>query len=344
MTTPSMTESSASADLDALRTRRIAVIGYGNQGQAHALNLRDSGCTVRIGARPGGRGRTAAEADGFTVQPIDDAAGWADLIAILLPDQVHRSVYERSVAPHLQPGNVLLVAHGFSLQYGQIVPPSTVDVILVAPVGPGSMLRRLFLAGSGIPALVGVGQDASGQAACLAHAYADALGCTRVGVQSTTVAEETETDLFGEQAVLCGGIPALMLAGYDTLVEAGYQPELAYYECIHQVKLIVDLIYERGIAGMRAAISDTARYGAYLAAPRVVDRHVRDQMAAVLDDIRTGTFARRWIAEGDSGSPALQQAQAEEGRLPVELLGARLRARMALGTDDPGEPPDSAPA
>ncbi|MGH2441701.1 MAG: ketol-acid reductoisomerase [Chloroflexota bacterium] len=320
--------SESDVDADLIRQRRIAIIGYGNQGRAHALNLRDSGCEIRAGARPGGAGWERAVQDGIDVQSIEQVAAWADLVSILVPDQYHREVFTHRIAPSLQIGDLLLVAHGFSILYGEIRPPNGVDVALVAPVGPGEMLRTLFLQGSGIPAVLAVHQDSSGLAGEIALSYAGALGCARVGVQRSTFAEETVTDLFGEQAILCGGLPALALAGFDTLVDAGYQPELAYLECIHQLKLIVDLIYARGIPGMRDAISDTARFGAYRAAPTVVDDHVRQSLQSVLKRIQDGTFAREWIAEARSGAPAMHEQQARERQSQAERIGAGLRGLM----------------
>jgi ketol-acid reductoisomerase len=323
------------ADLALIRSRRIAVIGYGNQGRAHALNLRDSGCEVRIGSRPASPNREQAAADGFTVEDVEAACAWAEVISLLLPDQHHRSAFETHIRPALRPGDLLLVAHGFSLLYGELEPPPDVDVALLAPVGPGALLRELFLAGSGIPALLAVWQNVTGGAAETALAYGAALGCARIGIQETTVREETETDLFGEQAVLCGGVPALMVAGFETLVEAGYLPDIAYYECIYQLKLIVDLIYERGIAGMREAISETASYGAFLAAPRLVDAHVGERLRGVLQDIQTGEFARRWIAEAAAGAPNLRRLEAEERAGLEEQVGRRLRARASGPNSEP---------
>lgn len=312
-------------DLDVIRSRRIAIVGYGNQGRAQALNLRDSGCDVRVAARPGGHSGVAATRDGFPTASLSEVVAESNVISLLLPDQVHRDVFVRSIGPHLRPESLLLVAHGFSVHYGQVQAPPNVDVALVAPVGPGTMVRRLFLEGGGVPGLFAVHQDASGQAEQIALSYAAALGCARIGVQRTTFAEETETDLFGEQAVLCGGLPALMVAGFDTLVNAGYQPELAYFECVHQVKLIVDLIYDQGIAGMRTAISDTARYGSYLAGPAIVDDHVRASLLEVLAFIQDGSFAKKWIAETEKGMQDLRRMKADERGELVEQVGSRLR-------------------
>jgi len=318
------------ADVDGalVRQRRIAVLGFGSQGKAQAENLRDSGCEVRVGLRQGSSSRPRAEAEGFPVGSVSEVSAWGDVICLLLPDHVHRDVFQTDIRPHLAAGNCLLVAHGFSLTFGLIAPPDDVDVTLVAPVGPGAMLRRMYLRDFGIPAVVAVGQDATGRAQALALSYAHALGCTRVGVQLTTIQEETETDLFGEQAVLCGGLTALIKAGFDTLVEAGYQPELAYFECLHQIKLIVDLIYENGLSGMHAAISETAELGDYLTGPRVIDSRVRATMREVLEDIRNGTFARRFLEEAAAGSPTLTTERARERASLVEQVGAQLRARM----------------
>jgi ketol-acid reductoisomerase len=318
----------ADADIGLLQRRRVAIVGYGIQGRAHAANLRDSGCEVRVGARPDGHSWRQARAEGFEVQPVAEVSDWADVISLLLPDQHHKHVFEEAINPSLSGGEMVLVAHGFSVIYGQIRPPDDVDVALVAPVGPGRSLRRLFLAGMGIPAVMAVDRNITGQAEALALAYARALGCTRAGVIGSTFREETETDLFGEQAVLCGGLSALIKAGFDTLVEAGYQPELAYFECLHQVKLIADLIYEGGLASMYARISDTAEYGAYVSGPRVIDNHVRGSMHAVLEDIQDGTFARAWMAEAESGGTNMTVFRARERQLLIEQVGAELRAMM----------------
>jgi ketol-acid reductoisomerase len=317
------------ATLELIQGRRVAVIGYGNQGHAHALNLRDSGCEVRIGLRPKGASWARAEADGFLVLPVADVAAWADVIGVLLPDQDHKLVFEESIRQQLEPGNMVLVAHGFSIHFGQIQAPPNVDVTMVAPVGPGHMMRRLFRQGSGVPALIAVHQDVSGDAHPLSLSYARALGSTRVGVLRTTFQEETETDLFGEQAVLCGGMSALIKTGFDTLVKAGYQPELAYFECLHQVKLIVDLLYEGGFFYMHSRISDTAEFGDFVSGPRVIDEHVSQSMDAILEDIQDGSFAHRWISEYEHGMPTLHRKREEEQGLQVEVVGARLRSTMA---------------
>jgi ketol-acid reductoisomerase len=283
-----------------------------------------------VGLPEGSTSRAAAREDGFEVAGTEQVSSWAELIAVLVPDQVQGAVYHVAIEPQLRSGKSLLFAHGFSLRYGQIVPPSDVDVLLVAPVGPGQMLRRLFLEGFGIPAVWAVRQDASGSAEGLALSYAAALGCTRAGVVHSTIEEETETDLFGEQAVLCGGLSHLIRAGYDTLVGAGYRPDLAYFECVHQVKLIVDLIYEEGLSGMHRRISDTAEYGDYVSGPRVIGTQVREAMGRVLTDIKDGSFAQRWISEVESGMPFVQSKRAEEEQSSMEAVGKELRARMRL--------------
>ncbi len=283
-----------------------------------------------MGLPEGSTSRAAAREDGFEVAGTEQVSSWAELIAVLVPDQLQGAVFHAAIEPQLRSGKSLVFAHGFSLRYGQIVPPSDVDVLLVAPVGPGQMLRRLFLEGFGIPAVWAVRQDASGSAEGLALSYAAALGCTRAGVVHSTIEEETETDLFGEQAVLCGGLSHLIRAGYDTLVGAGYRPDLAYFECVHQVKLIVDLIYEEGLSGMHRRISDTAEYGDYVSGPRVIGTQVREAMGQLLTDIKDGSFAQRWISEVESGMPFVQSKRAEEEQSSMEAVGKELRARMRL--------------
>ena len=316
------------ADIDLIRSRRIAVIGYGSQGHAHAQNLRDSGCDVRVGLYEGSASRQRAEADGFVVGTVAEVSEWADLISILLPDQHHKAVFYESIQPHLAPGKAVFTAHGFSVHFGQIESPEGVDVAMVAPKGPGHILRHIYESGAGVPALYAVQQDATGQAEQLALAYARALGSTRAGVLRTTFKEETESDLFGEQAVLCGGLTSLIKAGFETLVEAGYQPELAYFECLHEMKLIVDLIYQGGLAYMRYSISDTAEYGDYVSGPRVIDAHVKDTMRQLLAEIQDGTFARRWIAENEAGGAEFKRMRAREASQPIETVGAELRSMM----------------
>lgn len=316
------------ADLDLIRGRRIAAVGYGNQGQAHALNLRDSGCEVRVGLQPGSRSWLRAEADGFLVQTVAEVCEWADFMSILLPDQLHRRVYQGSIRDHLSAGKMLLVAHGFSIHYHQIVPPPDVDVAMVAPRAPGAMMRRLFVEGKGVLGGIAVQQDATGQADQLALAYARGIGCTRSGVIGITFREETEMDLFGEQAVLCGGLSVLVKAGFDTLVEAGYPPEMAYFECLHELKLIVDLVNQGGLSYMRRSISDTAEYGDYVAGPRVIDEHVRDNMRRVLQDVQSGSFARRWVDEFEGGASDFKRMRVEEQTQNIEVVGRELRSMM----------------
>ncbi len=308
--------------------RRVAVIGYGSQGHAHALNLRDSGVDVRVGLREGSSSWAKAEAAGLRVTTIAQAAREADLIMVLLPDTEQASVYETEIAPNLAEGDALLFAHGFNIHFDQIHPPPGVDVAMVAPKGPGHLVRRTYTSGGGVPALVAVAQDASGKGRQLALSYAHALGATRAGVLDTTFEEETETDLFGEQVVLCGGVTELVMAGFETLVEAGYQPESAYFECLHELKLIVDLMYEQGISGMRFSISDTAEYGDMTRGPRIINDQVRAEMRQVLAEIRDGTFAREWMAENQAGRPRFNQLRAKGAAHPIEEVGGRLRAMM----------------
>jgi ketol-acid reductoisomerase len=311
-----------------LLSGKVAVLGYGAQGHAHALNLRDSGVEVEVGLREGSPSRSVAEEAGLSVDTVAGAVRDAQLVSVLLPDQVQPTVYEEEVAPNLSPGAALLFAHGFNVHYGRIAPPAGHDVLMVAPKGPGHIVRRLFEEGFGTPALVAVAQDASGGAFDLGLAYAAGIGATRAGVIETTFAEETETDLFGEQAVLCGGVTELIRAGFETLVDAGYQPEAAYYECLHELKLIVDLIWEGGLAGMRYSISDTAEYGDLTRGPRVIDEHVRERMKELLTDIQSGVFAREWIAEMDAGEPHLTELREQAASQPLEQVGKELRALM----------------
>ena len=311
-----------------LLSGKVAVLGYGAQGHAHALNLRDSGVEVEVGLREGSPSRAAAEDAGLTVGTVAEVVRGAQLVSVLLPDQVQPSVYEEEVAPNLSPGAALLFAHGFNVHYGRIAPPAGHDVIMVAPKGPGHIVRRLFEEGFGTPALAAVAQDASGGAFELALAYAAGIGAARARIIETTFAEETETDLFGEQAVLCGGVTELIRAGFETLVEAGYSPEGAYYECLHEMKLIVDLIWEGGLAGMRYSISDTAEYGDLTRGPRVIDEHVRERMRELLADIQSGAFAREWIAEMDAGEPRLTELRKQAAEQPLEQVGKELRGLM----------------
>jgi ketol-acid reductoisomerase len=316
------------ADLELLRKKKIAIIGYGSQGHAHALNLRDSGMTVRVGLHGASKSAAKAGAAGLTVATNSEAAEWADVIMLLAPDTVQPRLYKEEIAPHFEPGKLLLFAHGFNIRFGTIEPPKGVDVALIAPKGPGHRVRETFQAGEGVPALVAVEHDATGQARALALAYAKGLGATRAGVLETTFAEETETDLFGEQAVLCGGVSALVKAGFQTLVDAGYQPEVAYFECLHELKLIVDLIYRGGLNYMRYSVSDTAEWGDYVSGPRVVGAEAKKEMQKILDEIRSGAFARAWIKENEQGRPKFESERAREREQPVEAVGAKLRKMM----------------
>src|SRR2546421_1887880 len=316
------------ADPNLIGGRKVAVIGYGSQGHAHALNLKDSGVDVRVGLREGSSSKAKAEAAGLRVVSIDQAAAEADLVMMLLPDTEQRDCYEQSIAPNLNGGDAVLFAHGFNIRFEQIKPAPDIDVAMVAPKGPGHLVRRTYTEGGGVPCLVAVAQDASGKARDLALSYAHAIGGTRAGVLDTTFEEETETDLFGEQVVLCGGVTALVQAGFETLVEAGYQPESAYFECLHEVKLIVDLMYEHGISGMRYSISDTAEYGDLTRGPRIVDDHVRQEMRRILEEIRSGRFAQEWVAENRAGRPRFNDLREAGKRHPIEKVGAELRAMM----------------
>src|SRR5262245_19533878 len=314
-------------DLDLL-SGRVAVIGYGSQGHAHALNLHDSGVDVCVGLRDGSPSRAKAEESGIAAGSVPEAVRGAQLVSILLPDQVQPKVWAEEIEPNLEPGAAVLFAHGFNVHYGRIAPAPGHDVIMVAPKGPGHIVRRLFTEGYGTPALVAVAQDASGRARDLAFAYGTGIGAGRAGMLETTFMEETETDLFGEQAVLCGGVTELVRLGFETLVEAGYQPEIAYYECLHELKLIVDLIYEGGLAGMRYSISDTAEYGDLTRGKRVIDDHVRQNMRRLLADIREGAFAQEWIAEMDTGEQHLTELREEAAGERIERVGKELRGLM----------------
>ena len=316
------------ADAGLLGSRKVAVIGYGSQGHAHALNLQDSGVDVRVGLREGSGSVAKAEAAGLRVTSIAQATSEADLIMVLLPDTEQKAVYEAEMADNLADGDALFFAHGFNIRFGQIRPPAGVDVGMVAPKGPGHLVRRTFESGGGVPALIAVSQDASGKARELALSYAHALGATRAGVLETTFEEETETDLFGEQVVLCGGVTELVMAGYETLVNAGYQPESAYFECLHELKLIVDLMYEQGISGMRFSISDTAEYGDLTRGPRIINSETRAEMARILEEIRDGSFAEEWIAENRAGRPRFNELREKGRQHPIETVGAELRAMM----------------
>lgn len=317
------------ADLSIIKGRKVAVIGYGSQGHAHALSLRDSGVDVRVGLAEGSKSREKATAEGLRVVDPATAVKEADLIMILVPDHVQRKVYAESIEPNLNPGDALFFAHGFNIRFGYIKPPANVDVCMVAPKGPGHLVRREYVAGRGVPAIVAVEQDATGNAWPLALSYAAAIGSLRAGGIKTTFTEETETDLFGEQAVLCGGASALVQAGFETLVEAGYQPEVAYFECLHELKLIVDLMYEGGIAKQRWSVSDTAEYGDYVSGPRVIDARVKESMKSILKDIQSGAFAKRFIDDQDAGAPEFKALRAKGEAHPIEATGRELRKLMS---------------
>ena len=316
------------ADNSLIAGRKVAIMGYGSQGHAHALNLRDSGIDVRVGLREGSSSKAKAEAAGLRVLSTADAAAEADLIMILLPDTEQARVYEQDIAPHLSSGDALFFAHGFNIRFGRITPPAGVDAAMVAPKGPGHLVRRTYTEGGGVPSLIAVAQDASGKARDLALSYAWAIGGTRAGVLETTFEEETETDLFGEQVVLCGGLTALVQAGFETLVDAGYQPESAYFECLHELKLIVDLMYEGGIAGMRYSISDTAEYGDVTRGPRIINDAVKAEMKKVLAEIRSGEFAKEWVAESESGRARFNELREAGRQHPIEKVGEELREMM----------------
>src|ERR671914_355864 len=319
--------------------RKVAILGYGSQGHAHALNLKDSGCEVAVGLYEGSASKEKAEAEGLQVINTADAVRWADAVMMLLPDERQPAVFEAEVAPNLSEGMLMLFAHGFNIHFNQISVPPEVDLGLVAPKGPGHVLRRLYTESKGMPALFAVGNDASGEARDLILSYARGIGSGRAGIIETTFAEETETDLFGEQAVLCGGLTALLTAGFDTLVEAGYQPELAYYECVNELKLIVDLIYEGGLAGMRYSISNTAEYGDYTAGPRLIDEGVRERMREILLDIQNGKFARDWVLENGAGGAGFLAVCRRGAEVRVEKVGAELRALAAEGVEAPAGSP-----
>jgi len=316
------------ADLALIRAKRVAVIGYGSQGHAHSLNLKDSGVDVRVGLAEGSRSKAKAEAAGLTVTSVAEAAAWADVIMLLAPDTKQPKIYTDSVAPHLTAGKVLMFGHGFNIRYNTITPPADVDVTMIAPKAPGHRVREVFTEGGGTPALLAVHQDASGNAKALALSYAKALGVTRAGVIETTFAEETETDLFGEQAVLCGGVSALVKAGFETLVKAGYQPEVAYFECLHELKLIVDLMYRGGLNYMRYSVSDTAEHGDYTGGPRLITEETLGEMKKMLGEIQDGTYARKWIAENEAGRPWFNETRRREQDQTIERVGAELRAMM----------------
>lgn len=317
------------ANPELLRGMQIAMLGYGSQGHAQAQNLRDSGYAVVVGLAAGRKSAQVAKADGFEVLSPGEAVKRSDLVMILAPDEHHRALFENEVRPNLKKDAILMVSHGFSIHFKQIEPPTTVDVTMIAPKGPGHLVRRVYQEGGGVPSLLAVAQDASGKAADYALAYAYGIGATRAGVVKTTFREETETDLFGEQSVLCGGLTSLMKAGYETLVEAGYQPEMAYFECIHEMKLIVDLIYEGGLARMRYSISNTAEYGDLTRGPQLIGPEVRERMQKILADIQSGAFAREWIEENQKGCPNFNQLREKEAAHPVEGVGENLRDMMS---------------
>jgi ketol-acid reductoisomerase len=316
------------ADIDLIRSRKVAVIGYGSQGHAHALNLQDSGVDVVVGLQPGSKSADKAKAAGLKVMNVADAAKWADVIMMLIPDQHQAKVYKAEIAPQLTAGKMLMFAHGFAIRFNWIVPPKDVDVTMVAPKAPGHRVREVFKEGAGTPGLLAVHQDVTGKGRATALAYARGIGCTRAGVIETTFAEETETDLFGEQAVLCGGTSALVKAGFETLVEAGYQPEIAYFECLHELKLIVDLMYRGGLQYMRYSISDTAEYGDYMAGSRIVTEQTKATMRQMLKEIQSGEFAKKWIAENENGLPNFKKLREQDRNHPIEVVGAKLRNMM----------------
>ena len=322
------------ADLSLIQGKKIGIIGYGSQGHAHALNLADSGLQVSVGLYPGSPSWARAEEAGLKVGTVDDVARDSDLMMMLVPDQVQKQVYEEHIAPHLEPGKTLMFAHGFNIHYGQISPPEGIDVSMIAPKGPGHLVRRIYTQGAGVPALVAVHQDASESALQVALAYGKGIGATRAGILETTFIEETETDLFGEQVILCGGITSLIKASYETLVEAGYQPESAYFETFHELKLIVDLLYEGGMEYMRYSISDTAEYGDYTRGPVIIDAQVKERMQQVLRDIQDGTFASEWISENQAGRPRFQALRRLNAEHPIEAVGKEMRAMMSWLDED----------
>ncbi len=317
------------ADLKLIQGKKIGILGYGSQGHAHAQNLRDSGLDVTVGEVKGTPGWEKAKQAGFNVLPAAELAAQSDIIIMLIPDTMQKAVYYQSVASSMKKGKMLMFAHGFNIHFNQILPPKEIDVTMIAPKSPGAMVRQLYTEGSGTPALVAVQQDASGKAKQIALAYGKGLGCTRAGVLETTFAEETETDLFGEQCVLCGGVTALIRAGFETLVEAGYQPEIAYFECCHELKLIVDLIYQGGFTHMRNVVSDTAEYGDYTRGPRIIDDMTREEMRQILTEIQEGSFAREWILENQAGAPGFNALKRRESEQLIEEVGAKLRGMMS---------------
>ncbi len=316
------------ADPSIIRSKKVAIIGYGSQGHAHALHLKESGVEVCVGLRDGSSSKNKAENAGLDVKSMSDAAAWADVVMILAPDTEQKKIYDEHIAGGLEPGNAVAFAHGFNVRFGRIKAPEGVDCIMIAPKGPGHLVRRTYTEGGGVPALIAVDQDATGKAKELALSYAEAIGGARAGVIETTFPEETETDLFGEQVVLCGGLTRLVQAGFETLVDAGYAPEMAYFECLHEVKLIVDLMYEEGIAGMRYSISDTAEYGDLTRGPRIVTDDTKAEMKKILDEIQSGKFADEWINESESGRPNYKRLQEQGKNHPIEVVGSQLRAMM----------------
>src|SRR6266852_3332048 len=313
-----------------IKSKRVAVSGYGSQGHAHALNMRDSGVNVTVATYAGSPSAARAKEDGLPTTTIEEATKTSDVIMILIPDETQKKVYKSSIEPHLRPGQTLMFAHGFNIHFGQVVPPPFVDVTMIAPKSPGHRMRELFVEGVGVPGLLAVHQDASGQAKQNALAYAWATGNLKAGVIETTFKEETESDLFGEQSVLCGGVSALVKASFETLVEAGYQPEVAYFECMHELKLIVDLFYQGGLGYMRYSVSDTAEYGDYTRGPRVIDSRVRETMKQILAEIQNGTFAKQWIAENEAGRPNFKKMREDEAKHPIEVVGKSLREMMSF--------------
>jgi len=313
-----------------IKSKRVAVIGYGSQGHAHSLNMRDSGVDVKVATYAGSPSAARAKDDGLPVATIEEAVQGSDVIMILIPDEKQRSVYKTSIEPNLRPGQTLMFAHGFNIHFGQVLPPPFIDVSMIAPKAPGHRMRELFVEGVGVPGLLAVHQDVSGQAKQNALAYAWATGNLKAGVIETTFKEETESDLFGEQSVLCGGVSALVKTAFETLVEAGYQPEIAYFECLHELKLIVDLFYQGGLGYMRYSVSDTAEYGDYTRGPRVIDEHVRATMKQILKEVQDGTFAKQWIAENEAGRPNFKKMRETEAALPIEVVGKQLREMMSF--------------
>src|SRR6188508_1747884 len=315
-------------DIDLIRQRKVAVIGYGSQGHAHSLNLQDSGVDVVVGLQAGSKSAEKAKAAGLRVMSVADASKWADVVMVLIPDQHQAKVYKADIAPHLTAGKMLMFAHGFAIRFNWIVPPADVDVTMVAPKAPGHRVREVFKEGAGVPGLLAVHQDVTGKGRATALSYARGIGCTRAGVIETTFKEETETDLFGEQAVLCGGTSALVKAGFETLIEAGYQPEIAYFECLHELKLIVDLMYRGGLNYMRYSISDTAEWGDYQSGPRIVTADTKKVMKQILTEIQSGEFAKKWIAENEKGRPWFKKLREQDRNHPIEVVGSKLRNMM----------------